>query len=56
MRVPFNGAIDCDLHPALPPTAALLPYLDPYWRDQFANRHIDKYELQPDQLSRRIRR
>ena len=42
MRVPFNGAIDCDLHPALPPTAALLPYLDPYWRDQFANRHIDR--------------
>ena len=27
-----------------------------YWRDQFANRHIDKYELQSDQLSRRIRR
>jgi len=42
MRVPFKGAIDCDLHPALPPTAALLPYLDPYWRDQLANRHIDK--------------
>ena len=42
MRVPFQGAIDCDLHPALPPTAALLPYLEPYWRDQFANRHIDR--------------
>ena len=51
MQVPFNGAIDCDLHPALPPTAALLPYLPDYWRDQFANRHIDRYTLQPDQLS-----
>ena len=41
MALPFQG-IDCDLHPALPPTEALLPYLDPYWRDQFANRHIDR--------------
>jgi predicted TIM-barrel fold metal-dependent hydrolase len=43
MRVPFTGAIDCDLHPAMPPTSALLPYLDEYWRDQLANRHIDRY-------------
>ena len=43
MQVPFKGAIDCDLHPAMPPTAALLPYLDDYWRDQLANRHIDRY-------------
>jgi predicted TIM-barrel fold metal-dependent hydrolase len=43
MKIPLKGAIDCDLHPALPPTAALLPYLPDYWRDQLANRHIDKY-------------
>jgi uncharacterized protein len=43
MKLPFSGAIDCDLHPAMPATAALLPYLDDYWRDQFVNRHIDKY-------------
>lgn len=41
MRVP-KGAIDCDLHPALPPAAALLRYLPDYWRDQLANRHIDR--------------
>jgi uncharacterized protein len=43
MKLPFRGAIDCDLHPAMPATPALLPYLDDYWRDQFVNRHIDKY-------------
>jgi uncharacterized protein len=43
MRLPFAGAIDCDLHPAMPPTPVLLPYLDDYWRDQIVNRHIDKY-------------
>jgi hypothetical protein len=41
MKVP-HGAIDCDMHPAVPETRALLPYLDDYWRDQFVNRHIDK--------------
>src|SRR5215470_18449465 len=43
MKVPFTGAIDCDLHPAMPSTSALMPYLDDYWRDQLANRHIDRY-------------
>jgi uncharacterized protein len=43
MRVPLAGAIDCDLHPAMPSAAALLPYLDDYWSDQIVNRHIDKY-------------
>jgi predicted TIM-barrel fold metal-dependent hydrolase len=42
MKVPLHGAIDCDLHPAIPPASALLPYLPDYWRDQFANRHIDR--------------
>src|SRR5215470_2178876 len=45
MKVPFTGAIDCDLHPAMPSTSALLPYLDDYWRDQLTNRHIDKYSF-----------
>jgi hypothetical protein len=26
MKVPYPGAIDCDLHPAMPGMAALLPY------------------------------
>ena len=42
MKVPYAGAIDCDVHPAVPSTAALLPYLDEVWRDQFVNRHIDR--------------
>jgi uncharacterized protein len=42
MKLPIEGAIDCDLHPAMPSTSALLPYLDAFWRDQFANRHIDQ--------------
>jgi uncharacterized protein len=45
MKVPYPGAIDCDLHPAMPSAASLLPYLDDYWRDQIANRHIDKYSF-----------
>jgi predicted TIM-barrel fold metal-dependent hydrolase len=44
MKVP-PGAIDCDLHPAMPGAAALLPYLDEYWRDQIVNRHIDRYSF-----------
>jgi predicted TIM-barrel fold metal-dependent hydrolase len=42
MRLPIEGAVDCDLHPALPGVPALLPYLDDYWRDQLVNRHIDR--------------
>ena len=30
MKLP-PGAIDCDIHPAVPSTAALLPYLADYW-------------------------
>jgi predicted TIM-barrel fold metal-dependent hydrolase len=45
MKLPFTGAIDCDIHPAVPDTAVLLPYLDDYWRDQIVNRHIDKYSF-----------
>jgi hypothetical protein len=33
LALPLSGAIDCDIHPALSGTAALLPYLDAYWRD-----------------------
>ena len=42
MKVP-SGAIDCDIHPAVPSTAALLRYLPDYWHDQFLNRHIERY-------------
>ena len=40
-----TGGIDCDIHPALPGTAALLPYLEPYWREQITIRGIDGLDL-----------
>ncbi|GLR87532.1 amidohydrolase family protein [Bradyrhizobium iriomotense] len=42
MKIPFAGAIDCDLHPPTPSMAQLVPYLDDYWRDQITNRAIDR--------------
>jgi len=42
MTISTRGAIDCDVHPAVPSTSVLLPYLDEYWRDQIVNRHIHK--------------
>jgi len=42
MKVPLQGAVDCDLHPAMPSATALLPYLGDYWRDQIVDRHIDR--------------
>jgi predicted TIM-barrel fold metal-dependent hydrolase len=46
MQVPIAGAIDCDVHPAMPGVTALLPYLNDYWRDQIGNRHIDQLPFQ----------
>ena len=43
MKVPCKGAIDCDLHPAMPGAMALLPYVGEFWRDQLVDRHIDRY-------------
>jgi predicted TIM-barrel fold metal-dependent hydrolase len=34
------AAIDCDVHPTVPGTAALLPYLDDFWRDTVEDRGI----------------
>jgi predicted TIM-barrel fold metal-dependent hydrolase len=42
MRMPYAGAIDCDLHVPTPTIGQLLPYLDDYWRDQLVNRAIDR--------------
>ena len=38
------GAIDADVHPAVPGMAALLPYLDAHWREQVVVRGIDGLE------------
>ncbi len=37
-----TGGIDCDLHPAVPNIAALLPYLEPHWREMAITRGIDE--------------
>jgi len=33
--------VDCDIHPAPPRTADLLPYLDAHWREQMVSRGIE---------------
>ncbi|HWL83914.1 MAG TPA: amidohydrolase family protein [Roseomonas sp.] len=38
------GAIDCDIHPAVPGPAALLPYLPPQWRDMVVQRGVHDLE------------
>jgi uncharacterized protein len=41
----YAGAIDCDLHPALPGMSVLLPYLDEYWREMVRVRALDRLNL-----------
>lgn len=40
-----GGPIDVDLHPAMPGCRALLPYLEPFWREVVAARGIDELDL-----------
>src|SRR5262249_2296103 len=42
MSVPSPGAIDCDIHPALPSMQALVPYLDEYWRSHILMRGLER--------------
>ena len=42
MPTPAPGAIDCDVHPALPGMRALLPYLDDYWRAHIQLRGLER--------------
>jgi len=41
----YAGAIDCDLHPAVPGMSVLLPYLDDYWREMVSVRALDRLNL-----------
>lgn len=41
---PTAGAIDVDLHPAVPGMAALLPHMHPHWAEQMKVRGIDALE------------
>jgi predicted TIM-barrel fold metal-dependent hydrolase len=43
---PLTGAIDCDIHPAVPTTRALLPHLDPYWREHILRRGLERENLE----------
>ena len=43
---PPPGAIDCDIHPAVPSTRALLPYLDDYWREHILRRGLEQENLE----------
>jgi hypothetical protein len=38
--------IDCDIHPVVPTTRVLLPYLDDYWREHLIRRGIDADNLE----------
>lgn len=41
----YAGAIDCDLHPAVPGMGVLMPYLDDYWREMTSVRALDRLNL-----------
>ena len=45
MKVPYPGAIDCDLHLPLPGMAQLAPFIDAFWREQFLTRRIDRMDF-----------
>ena len=40
------GAIDCDIHPTPPNMRALLPYLEPYWREHVLRRGLERENLE----------
>jgi predicted TIM-barrel fold metal-dependent hydrolase len=44
MPYPPVGAVDCDLHPAVPSIKALLPYLDDHWRDMVIQRGVHELD------------
>src|SRR5437868_100415 len=40
-----HAPIDCDIHPAVPDTKALLPYFNDYWRENIVQRGLDRSSL-----------
>ena len=46
MKIPFAGAIDCDLHLPMPAMADLMPHVGVFWREQFVTRRIDRMDFQ----------
>src|ERR1700744_2592743 len=45
MPLRIRGAIDCDVHPAVPTVKALLPYMDEYWQETIVARGIDGFNM-----------
>lgn len=39
----ISKTIDCDIHPAVPGIASLLPYMSDYWRESFISRGQDGF-------------
>ncbi len=39
------GPVDCDIHPNVPETHVLMPFLSDYWREQITTRAIDGLDL-----------
>jgi predicted TIM-barrel fold metal-dependent hydrolase len=37
-----SAPVDCDLHPGVPSTQALIPYFEPYWREMTEVRALDR--------------
>ncbi len=46
MTIPPAGAIDCDVHVALPGTHVLVPYFDEYWREHVMTRGLERDNLE----------
>jgi len=45
LPVPSRGAIDCDVHVAVPNLAVLVPYLDAYWRERVAVQQLERLDF-----------
>lgn len=45
MKPASSGAIDCDIHPAVPSTKELVPFLNEYWREMRILRELDRMDL-----------
>jgi hypothetical protein len=46
LSAPHPGAIDCDVHIAVPQTRTLVPFLDEYWADHVRFRGVDTQSYQ----------
>lgn len=46
MARPVQGLIDTDVHISVPETRALLPYLEPYWREHVERRGLERENLE----------